>query len=416
MRSVAVFAAVGAAIPRPMLSRSATVDVPKTGSVSFVHLSWGADESAEQHCAKVCKLIRAGGTVNYDNGTSTPLAPWGEDCQCDEGTPAQPVMKHAVFASDHSEEPQQGGWGSSSKGGGGDFEESRERRSNDGSRARETDQSAGGSSSRSGNSSQFEDQETEGGSSRSSGSSSKFEEERPARVRESSAEEERTDAEVTDRRSCKPVCTWACETPVCEQECRPKCEKAPECVTTCPPLDPATCTQECEYESDCRVECPPDNEKLCPNKNGCVPCETKCYKQPKCKVKCPDIPCKTECAKPKCGWKCNKPKSCPTPKCRMICEDAPKACNEETPTLPPPKEGHTVVSRSKAKIPPGKLESSEEKEGKKEARKQRKAEPVQEEKEPESNLEPIVFPKTMTTTPYGGIDQAFGQTTRPLES
>jgi len=144
------------------------------------------------------------------------------------------------------------------------------------------------------------------------------------------------------RTSCKPHCTYKCDTPVCEADCKPVCE-APLCKADCEKTDYDKCKVECG-KPQCAVYCPAgaccEHEKNGMCKNGTKEmncdspaCETHCDK-PKCVLNCPkneevEEGCKTTCEKPKCEWSCKDPTDCPKPKCEMVCEVAPE-CTKNT--------------------------------------------------------------------------------------
>mmetsp|Transcript_52568 Transcript_52568/g.119761 ORF Transcript_52568/g.119761 Transcript_52568/m.119761 type:complete len:529 (-) Transcript_52568:95-1681(-) len=163
-----------------------------------------------------------------------------------------------------------------------------------------------------------------------------------------------------DRISCVPHCTWNCSTPVCEQDCEPKCHR-PNCQTRCPKLGEdqlAGCHVQCNAPQ-CRMFCPKD---ICEGRKtlDCQTpkCATRCEK-PQCRFLCNDgLKCKTVCPDPVCDWKCKKPQACPKPECKMVCEKPPE-CDEEKPTLPPAGDDELVGSRGAAGFGSGKWSSGE---------------------------------------------------------
>lgn len=157
---------------------------------------------------------------------------------------------------------------------------------------------------------------------------------------------------ATDKGKCMPKCTWSCESnessPICEQECAPKC-LAPECQTRCPSLDSVElkdfgCKVTCD-KPNCTVECP---KKGCGG-SECAACKTVCH-APKCEIKCqePSIDCHQVCKEPLCNWECKQPDeaACPSPKppkCQMHCE-APNGCMQIGVDMPPLEKEQMVIT------------------------------------------------------------------------
>mmetsp|Transcript_8442 Transcript_8442/g.18489 ORF Transcript_8442/g.18489 Transcript_8442/m.18489 type:complete len:517 (+) Transcript_8442:133-1683(+) len=154
------------------------------------------------------------------------------------------------------------------------------------------------------------------------------------------------------RQSCVPHCTWNCTQPVCEQDCEPDC-KAGQCETRCPKMSK-------DQLDSCHVQCSePDCSMYCPKKDLCEGKKTlDCETRPKCSTRCQEPKCnfvcnndlgdacKTVCPDPVCTFKCKKPKVCPNPQCNLVCEKPPDC--DTHPTLPPPKDGETIVGSGAA--------------------------------------------------------------------
>lgn len=94
---------------------------------------------------------------------------------------------------------------------------------------------------------------------------------------------------------CHPQCSWMCDDPVCNAECK--------AVTT-----PLCECSDANYTPDCHLECAPDAcESI-----ACPPCQTICDPS-----SCPGtISCQEAISK----WACRKPSNCPAPKCELQCQ------------------------------------------------------------------------------------------------
>ena len=68
-------------------------------------------------------------------------------------------------------------------------------------------------------------------------------------------------------------------------------------------------------EPECNVVCP-DSQDAASCRALCKPanCTTTCQRQ-----------CESHCGLPRCGLTCNKPKSCPNPRCDMVCDTVPQS-------------------------------------------------------------------------------------------
>eukprot|EP00747_Dinoflagellata_sp_TGD_P205796 gnl/TRDRNA2_/TRDRNA2_79532_c0_seq3.p1 gnl/TRDRNA2_/TRDRNA2_79532_c0~~gnl/TRDRNA2_/TRDRNA2_79532_c0_seq3.p1 ORF type:complete len:273 (+),score=30.46 gnl/TRDRNA2_/TRDRNA2_79532_c0_seq3:135-953(+) len=148
--------------------------------------------------------------------------------------------------------------------------------------------------------------------------------------------------------SCTPQCTWKCDSPTCDQVCKPDCQQ-PRCQTRCSKADTSGCTMKCN-EPRCMVVCP---DRPCAGEE-CPKCTTKCT-QPECRLEClSPQPCHTVCAQPQCNWDCRKPDHCPTPKCSLVCEE-PRACSNTKFTgsteMPALGSGEQIVSSFAASEP-----------------------------------------------------------------
>lgn len=143
--------------------------------------------------------------------------------------------------------------------------------------------------------------------------------------------------------SCTPQCTWACDSPKCDEVCTPKC-KPPVCETRCPNTpDLSQCCIECD-QPQCSVQCP---ASACPNM-GCPQCTTSCS-EPHCKLTCSgEQSCQTVCEHPDCEWECSAPTDCPAPKCQMMCEQPPDCMGSTYQQLPPLQSGEMSVQSFEA--------------------------------------------------------------------
>jgi len=101
-------------------------------------------------------------------------------------------------------------------------------------------------------------------------------------------------------------CSYACDNPTCEPNCRALCD-APVCEVVC--VDPAhvrTCSR-----PSCRTQCPSDQLVT----EGCPTCETVCLA-----LECAHEGCTVQCAPTNCNWECMTPTNCPRPQCVLQCE------------------------------------------------------------------------------------------------
>lgn len=94
-------------------------------------------------------------------------------------------------------------------------------------------------------------------------------------------------------------CSWACDDPTCEPECKPFWETIP-CTCSNPGVEPV-CTVSCQtpYVFD-----------------ACPVCEIQCQMS----SACGDI----LCGQLVTSWACRKPSNCPSPTCELSCE--PPSC------------------------------------------------------------------------------------------
>jgi len=109
-----------------------------------------------------------------------------------------------------------------------------------------------------------------------------------------------------------PQCRWACDDPVCNAVCWPRCAE-PLCVFNCT----------CNEEPECEVRCPNSTATDC--SESCPACETVCEE--------PDHACKDceiLCEAPNCGWLSRKG-NCVQPRCELFCEQPACAFVEPSP-------------------------------------------------------------------------------------
>lgn len=112
-------------------------------------------------------------------------------------------------------------------------------------------------------------------------------------------------------RAQPPLCTWACDTPVCNAVCT-AIATPPRCTSQCvvPPGDPEPFC----YAPSCWTTCPSAVEM---NVTTCPACETRCSP-----LQC--IPtsasCTIQCEPVSAYWSCQKNLSCPQPTCQQVCE------------------------------------------------------------------------------------------------
>lgn len=143
---------------------------------------------------------------------------------------------------------------------------------------------------------------------------------------------------------CAPKCNYNCTEPVCNHDCKAKCQ-APKCETRCS-QDPELhrCKMDCD-EPDCAVVCPEtgqnDQTENFPN------CTTECTK-PQCKLKCPEQDCKEVCEVPACQWDCDMSK-CPKPDCKLECEEQTEFCSTHA-EIPEMEEGQAVIRSFEAPL------------------------------------------------------------------
>lgn len=98
-------------------------------------------------------------------------------------------------------------------------------------------------------------------------------------------------------------CRWACDDPVCEPICLPKCQEV-LCEYQC------NQTVTCNREPECEVVCADSNNTM--YDESCPLCETQCEE--------PECDCEILCEEPECGWDCIKSRSCRYPLCELTCE------------------------------------------------------------------------------------------------
>ena len=115
-------------------------------------------------------------------------------------------------------------------------------------------------------------------------------------------------------RAANPECTWACDDPVCQANCKAVCQP-PVCTYLCTGTGGhPTCV-----EPRCHVQC--HNVTDSSPSDNCPSCETHC--QPLiCQAHDPSVTCEILCQAPECGWHCEKPKpwQCQKPRCELQCE------------------------------------------------------------------------------------------------
>jgi hypothetical protein len=105
-----------------------------------------------------------------------------------------------------------------------------------------------------------------------------------------------------------PQCSWACDDPVCDADCKayalpPQCE----CVGR-PDITP-TCYAQCSGTQDY---------------DACPTCEVVCNLS--------SCPTTVECEQLEAYWACRKPSNCPQPTCQLQCEHP--ACEYTGPNDP----------------------------------------------------------------------------------
>merc|ERR1712093_291880 len=104
-------------------------------------------------------------------------------------------------------------------------------------------------------------------------------------------------------------CSYSCDNPTCEPNCRPLCD-TPVCEVVCPdPSHVTTCLKPL-----CQTQCPSDQLVT----EGCPMCETICPK-----LMCAHDGCTIQCAPTNCNWECTAPTNCPQPQCEQPACAAP---------------------------------------------------------------------------------------------
>lgn len=111
-----------------------------------------------------------------------------------------------------------------------------------------------------------------------------------------------------------PQCSWACDNPVCDTLCFPKCRPS-NCSVTCDLGDPSECS-----EPSCSTACDPLGSQDAVN--DCPMCEVTCN-APTCPSGTHEN-CTVLCAPLDCFWDCIAPIDCAYPKCELQC--ASPAC------------------------------------------------------------------------------------------
>jgi len=146
------------------------------------------------------------------------------------------------------------------------------------------------------------------------------------------------------QRHCRPKCNWKCDSPQCDQVCKPTCQP-PRCETRCAGPQLTGCNMECD-QPHCAVVCP---ERRCSaadagrRGSGCPLCETTCS-EPRCLLRCPfKQPCRSVCEQPRCDWKCEAPRQCPAPRCRMVCDNTRSCQGMVYRQLPPLQPGEMTM-------------------------------------------------------------------------